>query len=48
MADTLAQAKANTIDKTLVHVKAEALIEELAVTLDDVQAKALVDMLNDN
>ena len=48
MAYTLEEARAYTVDNTLVDVKAEALIDKLAVTLDDVQAKALVDTLEDN
>ena len=48
MAYTLEEARGNTVDNALVDVKAEALIDKLAVTHNDVQTKALVDTLEDN
>ena len=39
MGYTLEEARANTVDNALVDVKAETLIDKLAVTLNDVQER---------
>ena len=50
MAHILAEADANRVDITLVDVKAEALIDKLAVTLLEAEPedKALVVSVDDN
>ena len=47
MAHILAEAKANRVDNTLVDVKAEALIDKLAVTLLEAEPDTLGDKKGD-